>query len=188
MVAKIVLPFKIPPSGDVYNLVGDDICGYIEIPVYGSITPAEQLFIDKHTKELPDTSKVLCTIVKSVAGSTGRPEREIWEMVRNNDINELLSNDPSGFMQLQKLTTEVEGCKRVVIATAVLKCRIPACRELTINDVTDGSIVHPRLLKHLVEFYEKELSGQEDPKVEEVTEGIDENSLKKILPEESKTE
>jgi hypothetical protein len=180
------LPFKYKPIGDEYVEVGEQSCGIIELPKYGSVIPAEKIFIDEHTKDMPDTFKALCNLVEAASKASGKLKKEIWVMVQNNEILDLLQEDPEGFMELRKVQEQVSDCKRVIIATALLKYRVPGCQEITIEDVTKGELVHPKMLKHLEDFYLKELNGWEET-VEEVKEEIDEDNLKKVSLEASKT-
>ena len=87
--------------------------------------------------------------------------------------------------ELRKIQEQVAGIRQAIVATAVLKSRLPECRELTIEQVLENGFVHPRLLRHLEEFYQKELNGWPDESVEDVTgKPVKEDQLKKILPEE----
>lgn len=180
-----VLPFKFKPSKELLVEVGDDSCGVIEIPRYDDITPAEKLFIDKETKDMPDTTAALFRLVENIAKESGKPKKEVWRMVQNNEVLELMEADTEGFMKLRKVQDEVEGIKRVIIATAILRSRIPQCKDWTIEDVMNKDVVHPKLLRHIEKFYQNELTGwvAEDKDAPEISD----EDLKKISPVEEVT-
>lgn len=180
-----VLPYKYPKQSPTVVEVGDPQCGIIEIPRYDSVTPAETHFITENTKDLPDPLGALCKMVDTIAKTSGIEKKEIWKLIQNNQVNDLFLNDPQGMAELRKIQEQVAGIRQAIVATAVLKSRLPECRELTIEQVLENGFVHPRLLRHLEEFYQKELNGWPDESVEDVTgKPVKEDQLKKILPEE----
>lgn len=186
MVTK-TLPFKYKPIGEQTVEVGEPSCGIIEIPRYDDITPAEKIFIDKETKDMPDTTEALCRFIDEVARETGKPKKEIWKMVQNNDVLELMDASPKGLIELRKIQEQVDSIKRVIIAVAILKHRVKGCEDITVKDALDPQFMPAKLLRHIEEFYQKEVAGWPSPDETQNPLINDDMELKKISPEVTPT-
>ena len=153
------LPYIVAPQEEVLVDLGDTVTGIIKLPRYDDITPNEKTFVDNNMKNLPVVNKFLIKLVDNISKNTGKTKEEIWQLVQENKVVDLMFSDMEGFMELRQVQDEVSAIEKVIKASAILIYRCPACKDWTIKDVSDSSLVHPKMLRYLEEFYNKEQNG-----------------------------
>jgi hypothetical protein len=152
------LPFVTKPVEQNLAIIGDERSGTIALPRYDDLTPLEKMFIDEEVKELPDTEQMLIKLVNNISVITGTPVEEVWDSVSKNDASKLMKGDMEGLMALRRVQEENAGIKRLILATAMLRYRLPQCADWTIKDVGNPNIVPTRLLRHLEKFCTMEMN------------------------------
>ena len=154
------LPFVVQPKAVVKERVGSEDYGVLEIRRINDLSVNERKYIRQQTEHLKDPNKEAVRISQAIADESGLPLVEVYEALVSGNT-EFLEEHLEAMIKFQDLINEVTVTRQIVMATAILRFRVDP--EWTVEDTGNDNLIHPELLKAVIEFAQKEESNWKEP-------------------------